>query len=124
MELTERIGQRLRETRQARGLSLSGLAGRTVSLSKSRISNYEQGIRRMGIEEALELSDALGGVTPSFLLCLEDGPPLSEGELSLLDRYRQASERGRDTILRVAEAQAVYDAGDGPSAQGDPPKAG
>lgn len=113
MDLSKRIGQRLRETRQARGLSLSGLAGRTVSLSKSRISNYEQGIRRMGLEEAQELADALGGITPSYLLCLEAAPSLTEPELVLLNHYRHANERGRDTILRVAAAQAAYDTGDG-----------
>lgn len=45
------IGLRLRTEHQRRRLSLSQLAARTDdTLSKSRISNYEQGIRRLGLE--------------------------------------------------------------------------
>ncbi|WP_338081313.1 helix-turn-helix domain-containing protein [Allochromatium vinosum] len=71
-ELTEQIGQRLRAERKSLRLSLADLSERTGTLSKSRISNYEQGIRRMGLEEARILADALGTVTPAYLLCLED----------------------------------------------------
>ena len=108
MDLTKKIGQRLRAARQAQGLSLSDLSGRTGSLSKSRISNYEQGIRRMGLEEAQELALALGSVTATYLLCLDDKDPLSEEERCLLERYRDSDPRGRETILKVAEGQAVY----------------
>jgi transcriptional regulator with XRE-family HTH domain len=111
MELTKRIGKRLREARQAQQLSLSALAARTKSLSKSRISNYEQGIRRMGLEEAQELSQALGTVSPTYLLCLDDVGPLSEEERGLVEHYRRADDRGRDTIRRIAESQAGYEAG-------------
>jgi transcriptional regulator with XRE-family HTH domain len=108
MDLTKKIGQRLRAARQAQGLSLSDLSGRTGSLSKSRISNYEQGIRRMGLEEAHELSLALGSVSATYLLCLDDKDPLSQEERYLLDRYRDTDPRGRATILKVAEGQADY----------------
>jgi transcriptional regulator with XRE-family HTH domain len=112
MDLTKKIGQRLRAARQAQGLSLSELSARTGSLSKSRISNYEQGIRRMGLEEAQELALALGSVTPTYLLCLDDTDPLSEAERALVERFRLADERGRETILRIADAQADYKPGD------------
>jgi transcriptional regulator with XRE-family HTH domain len=112
MDLTKKIGQRLRAARQAQGLSLSELSARTGSLSKSRISNYEQGIRRMGLEEAQELALALGSVTPTYLLCLDDTDPLSESERALVERFRLADERGRETILRIADAQADYKPGD------------
>jgi transcriptional regulator with XRE-family HTH domain len=112
MDLTKKIGQRLRAARQAQGLSLSELSARTGSLSKSRISNYEQGIRRMGLEEAQELALALGSVTPTYLLCLDDTDPLSEPERALVERFRLADERGRETILRIADAQADYKPGD------------
>ncbi|WP_295583403.1 helix-turn-helix transcriptional regulator [uncultured Lamprocystis sp.] len=108
MDLTKKIGQRLRAARQAQGLSLSELSSRTGSLSKSRISNYEQGIRRMGLEEAQELALALGTVTPIYLMCLEDTDPLSKDERELVERYRNTDVRGRDTILKAAEGQAVY----------------
>jgi transcriptional regulator with XRE-family HTH domain len=112
MDLTKKIGQRLRAARQAQGLSLSELSARTGSLSKSRISNYEQGIRRMGLEEAQTLAQALGSVTPTYLLCLDDTDPLSEPERALVERFRLADERGRETILRIADAQADYKPGD------------
>ncbi|MBV5273656.1 MAG: helix-turn-helix transcriptional regulator [Lamprocystis purpurea] len=108
MDLTKKIGQRLRAARQAQGLSLSELSSRTGSLSKSRISNYEQGIRRMGLEEAQELALALGTVTPIYLMCLDDTDPLSKDERELVERYRNTDVRGRDTILKAAEGQAVY----------------
>jgi transcriptional regulator with XRE-family HTH domain len=111
MDLTKKIGQRLREARQAQRLSLAELAGRTNSLSKSRISNYEQGIRRMGLEEAQELSAALGTVTPTYLLCLDDSGPLSQTEIALVTHYRRADDRGRDTILRIAESESSYRTG-------------
>jgi transcriptional regulator with XRE-family HTH domain len=108
MTLNKKIGQRLRVVRTAQKLSLSELAARTKTLSKSRISNYEQGIRRMGLEEAQELAEALEGVTPSYLLCLDDTAPLTTEELKLVERYRGTDERGKDTILRIAESQGNY----------------
>ena len=111
-DLTKKIGQRLRSARQAQGLSLSELSTLTGVLSKSRISNYEQGIRRMGLEEAQQLSSALVSVTPTYLLCLEDTDPLSNEERVLVDRFRQADSRGRETILKVAEAQSGYFSGE------------
>ena len=105
MDLTKRIGQRLRAARQEQKLSLSDLSARTNSLSKSRISNYEQGIRRMGLEEAHELSVALGTVTPTYLLCLDDKDPLSPQERQLVEYFRQTDERGQATLLKLAEAE-------------------
>lgn len=109
MDLTKRIGQRLRSARHEQKLSLADLSARTQSLSKSRISNYEQGIRRMGLEEAHELSVALGTVTATYLLCLDDRGPFSERELELIDHFRRTDERGRDTLLNVARSQPDHD---------------
>jgi transcriptional regulator with XRE-family HTH domain len=108
MELTKQIGLRLRSARKAQNLSLAALAERTSSLSKSRISNYEQGLRRMGLEEAKVLAVALGTVTATYLLCLENEGAMSERESALLDHYRHADERGKETILQIAESQADY----------------
>lgn len=105
MDLTKRIGQRLRAARHAQRLSLAELSSRTRSLSKSRISNYEQGIRRMGIEEAQELAWALGNVTPAYLLCLDDLGPFSDQELELIRHFRRTDERGREMLLALARLQ-------------------
>ncbi len=108
MDLTKRIGQRLRAARHEQKLSLSDLSSRTNSLSKSRISNYEQGIRRMGLEEAHELSVALGTVTPTYLLCLDDKDPLSPQERQLVEYFRQTDARGKDTILKIAAGELDF----------------
>lgn len=98
-ELTRQIGQRLRAERHALGLSLSQVSERTgATLSKSRISNYEQGIRRMGLEEARLLAEALGTVSPMYLLCLED-----ERELENVRRCFLGSDaEGRRQIVTMA----------------------
>lgn len=102
-ELNIEIGQRLREARRAQKLSLSQLAERTGNtLSKSRISNYEQGIRRMGIEQAQILAQALGTISAVYLLCLDDSElELSADEQRLIAHFRAANATGR---LRVLEA--------------------
>jgi transcriptional regulator with XRE-family HTH domain len=108
MDLTKRIGQRLRAARHDQKLSLSALSSRTGSLSKSRISNYEQGIRRMGLEEAQVLAKALETVTPTYLLCLDDTDPLSQDERQLVEYFRQADERGKGTIMKIASDQTGF----------------
>jgi transcriptional regulator with XRE-family HTH domain len=106
-DLSAAIGSRLRGERQRRKLSLSQLAALTDDiLAKSRISNYEQGIRRMGLEEAVILARALGDVSPVYLLCLEDSDPLPSDELDLLAFYRASDKRGRAVIASVAESEA------------------
>ncbi len=123
MELTKQIGLRLRAARKAQNLSLAALAARTSSLSKSRISNYEQGLRRMGLEEARELAAALGTATATYLLCLEDEGQVSERESALLELYRHADNRGKETILRIAESQAGYEvSGEGEQPVEEPPR--
>lgn len=104
-ELTAKIGQRLRTERKSLNLSLSELSERTETLSKSRISNYEQGIRRVGLEEARILADALGTVTPAYLLCLEDtrGSDSPE-ERSLIQYFRASDDRHRRLMLNMAES--------------------
>ena len=67
-ERTKQIGARIRKARHDAGLSLSGVSERTGGLlSKSRLSNYEQGLRRIGLEEA-ELIAGVIGVSAGYLL--------------------------------------------------------
>ncbi|MBK1723861.1 hypothetical protein CKO23_16690 [Thiocystis violacea] len=104
-ELTKRIGERLRETRKLLGWSLSDLSARTGGvLKKSRLSNYEQGLRRPGIEEVFLLAKVFGMVSPTWVLCLDESTgPLNAPEIDLLARYRAADARGRDLIQSAAE---------------------
>jgi transcriptional regulator with XRE-family HTH domain len=107
--LNRAIGERLRAARNARGLSLSEVATLTGGLfSKSRISNYEQGIRRMSLEAAAALSAALGNVTAPHLLCLDvsSAEQLGEEEQRLLNAYRSADPEARQRLLECAGSVA------------------
>jgi transcriptional regulator with XRE-family HTH domain len=106
LALSREIGERLRTARRARGLSLNELSALTDRLySKSRISNYEQGLRRLSVEGAQVLARALGNVSAAYLLCLdgESGFALSADELELLETYRRTDPDGRRRVLDSAE---------------------
>ena len=94
--------ERLRAARQARGLSLSQLSALTDgALSKSRISNYEQGLRRLSAEPAHILALALGNVSSDYLLCQEEGPGEDHDEERLLLLYRSAPPELRPELIEV-----------------------
>jgi transcriptional regulator with XRE-family HTH domain len=104
--LTKEIALRLRYVRESRGLSLAALSDLTGGeLSKSRISNYEQGIRRMSIEVARMLADAFGTVSAAYLLCLDDPMHLTPDEIELIRKYRDTDGTGRAIIARKAQAE-------------------
>ncbi len=107
VELTRAIGLRLRAARHARKLSLSELAALTDgAYGKSRISNYEQGLRRLSVEGAHALADALGNVSAAQLLGLEERQTLaiSADETRLLDAFRQADPDWQRRVLDCAHA--------------------
>ncbi len=56
---TKRIGNRIREIREAKGLTQSEL-GKAVGLNADRIQKYENGFRTPKIELLLKIADALG----------------------------------------------------------------
>lgn len=106
--LSRHIGNRLRAERQRRGWSLNELSTRTGGqLSKSRISNYEQGIRRMSLEAARDLAAALETVTPAWLLLLDDANPLNDEELRLLQGFRAMDAAGRQQALELVQAPSA-----------------
>ncbi len=62
----------------------------------------------MGLEEAQELSIALGTVTPTYMLCLDDTDPLTAQERQLVEYCRQSDDRGRETIMKLAKLETHY----------------
>ena len=105
-DLSREIGERLRYARHSKELSLGQLSALTGgALSKSRISNYELGIRRMSIEAARLLADALGTCTPAFLLCVEDPMKLTADEIDLIQTYRATDARGQALVRQGAHEQ-------------------
>lgn len=104
---TGRIGARLRAARRAGGQTLAELARRTGDIySRSRISNYEQGLRRLSVEAAIALADALGTVSAAHLLELEANGPamISADEQRLLAAFRRTDNDGRRRVLDCAGA--------------------
>jgi transcriptional regulator with XRE-family HTH domain len=105
VERNKRMGERLRRARNALDLSLTELSAQTDGvLQKSCISNYEQGIRRMGIEQAELLAQTLGTVSVQYLLCLDDDGFISPEERDLVERLRRTDDRGRDAVRAVLGA--------------------
>jgi transcriptional regulator with XRE-family HTH domain len=80
MDIKEKIGNRITQSRKAKGITIKELSERlNGTLSPARISNWEQGTRSPGPTEAKLLAIELE-VSASYLLCLTDKP---EGELSM-----------------------------------------
>ncbi|HFS5637835.1 TPA: LexA family protein [Legionella bozemanae] len=71
MSIKEKIGERIFQERQAKGLTRKALAELTDDLKPSRINNWERGLRTPGPEEIKQLAEALE-VAPGYLMCLTD----------------------------------------------------
>jgi transcriptional regulator with XRE-family HTH domain len=109
-EWRARIGARLQELRNLRGWSLTTLARQTGDrLNKSAISNYEQGTRMPGPEEATALAEALGE-SPAHILCLDDDmPALSKTEAQLIHDLRALPENEREEYAeRISSLAKIY----------------
>ncbi len=106
-DLRKATEQRLRAVRKAQRLSQQQLSVPTAgAVAWSSINNYEHGRSRMGVYAARSLAQALGTVSATHLLCLDDGWPLTQQEQNLLILFRRASDRGREVILAAAELKA------------------
>ena len=94
----EEIGRRLKDARESKGLSLEELSRRTKPrLLKSRIGNYEQGIRTPGPLEANVLAEALD-MDAAYLMGLQQA--MSKQELDLLRNFRALPENERSDYAR------------------------
>lgn len=106
MDYQAESAKRLRKARKDKDLSLEELSQRTnvPKLSKSRISNYEQGIRMMGPAEAISLGEALD-VDPAHLLCVQQS--VTKQESDLLRNWRALPENDRNEYSRRIEVLAL-----------------
>jgi len=102
----EEAGRRIKAARNAKGLRLEDVEKELPEFSVSRISNWEQGRNMIGVDEAKKLAPVLG-VRPGYLLTL-DTHPIDPREKALFEYYHRCDERGRNQILRVAEAESHY----------------
>lgn len=108
MDYKKETGRRLREAREDAGLTLAGLSTKLKGvLSPSRISNYEQGLRMIGVKEALAIGPILG-VEPSYLLCADTGEgEMTTQERQLLRNFRALPEKDRNDYSRRIEVMAM-----------------
>jgi transcriptional regulator with XRE-family HTH domain len=106
-QLNRQIGARIRERRKQLKLSLSKLSKRMDgAISSVALNNYENGLRRPGIEEVTQLSEIFE-VSPAWLLCLDDRPPPNERERELIKHFRRTDKRGRELLLQLSSLLAL-----------------
>lgn len=104
---SEEIGRRLRAIRQSEPkITLDQLAMETGNkLTKSRISNYEQGLRELKSRQAQILAEALTRlgkpVTASQLLMLEPYPALREPAATYAAVSRERLQKAMATIFEM-----------------------
>ncbi len=95
---------RLKEARERKGLSRPELAT-LLGLSKSAISNYENGVSSPKESIMYQLFDVLE-VDPNFLFQDEYDPPnnkgLSKSEQEILDTCKELNEEGLERVLEYA----------------------
>lgn len=99
----EVIGERLKSLREERNLSQSGLAKLCGWPTASRVGNYEIGSRKIGVDDAIVLANALG-TTPSHILFGDEGSPdnwLSDSQRQLLKTFRQLPEDDQQKFITM-----------------------
>jgi transcriptional regulator with XRE-family HTH domain len=73
------VGQRLRERREALGIS-QGKLGRHLGLTFSQVQKYEKGSNRIGAGRLFQIADYLGVPPSHFFEGLANGRPARSGE--------------------------------------------
>jgi transcriptional regulator with XRE-family HTH domain len=104
--LTAEIGRRLRIARERAGIKQKEAAAMVDGLEPSRLCNYEKGLRLVDIDIAKQLAK-IYGCSAAYLLTLDDDPD-DKWIATLRTLFRRADERGRQSILRIAEAEAAH----------------
>ena len=106
------FGQRVRQRREALGLSRAALADR-LGVTLSAVSNYETGVSFPREAILLRLFDCLE-TEPNVLFqdCFQGGEAsLSASERALMQVFRVLSPRGRETVQSLAETLRDFQEG-------------
>lgn len=105
MDYKTEIGRRIKQAREGMGLSLEQLSKLlNGKLSKSRISNYEQGARMPGPYEANLLAQALG-VDAAHLMCLQT--VFTAQAIRLMRNWMALPENERNAYFRRIELMSL-----------------
>lgn len=104
--MSEGMAQRIRDLRQARGLTLEQVAA-VVGVGKSTVRKWETGmIANMRRDKIADLAKALG-TTPAYLMGWDEKKtspselPLTEGEKALLDLFRKVPEDKQAMVIQM-----------------------
>ncbi len=91
------IGRRIALARNNKDLTLDAVCLLVPGLTKTTLNSYELGARTLPIHMAKKLAP-IYGVSAAYLLTISDDMT----EDVLIQKYRQADQRGKETIQRVA----------------------
>lgn len=96
------ISQRIHERRVTLGLTLLQIAD-SLGVKEATVQRYESGaIKNIGHDTVIALS-AILKCSPSYLLGVEDTPPITHEEQKLLDFYNQLNKDGKSKLFERAQ---------------------
>ena len=70
MDTKKEAGRRIKQAREARGYTLKAVCDLIPGLTASRLSNWESGLRMIGVDEAKKLAPILG-ISAADILTVE-----------------------------------------------------
>lgn len=70
MDTKKEAGRRIKQAREARGYTLKAVCDQVPGLTASRLSNWESGLRMIGVDEAKKLAPVLG-ISAADILTVE-----------------------------------------------------
>lgn len=111
MQYLQDIGSRIASLRKLRGFTQDELARAVGYTSRSSINKIEKGLVDIPQSKLTEIADTLQ-TTPAYLMGWEDTPinnspteaQLSEGEMKLIELFRQLPEESQRMYLEVLRA--------------------
>lgn len=105
MNTKEEAGRRIRALRLGLDMRLEDVNKQVPEISVSRLSNWEQGLNMIGVDEAKKLAPILG-TTAAYILTIDDALN-DQREQALIDNFRHSDERGKTNISRLAESEST-----------------
>ena len=98
------FGKRFSELMEIKKISNTELT-EIANISKNNVGNYKNG-QIPNATILYKLSQILG-TTMEYLLTGKDSTELSEQETELLEKWRKTNDKGRESIMSVADAMAL-----------------
>lgn len=105
MDISIKIGERIKRLRISQKLTQDELAIRSGYTSRSSINKIEKGLVDLPRSKIVDIANALG-TTPSYLMGWEDetpAPELTESERAWIELYRKLSPDVRETFVTMVK---------------------